>query len=195
MECGDDVMSDIDFQNGFIVGLATKGLVRSGNLYEPLCWNDEGVYDYFYIDFRRKMEEFSLGMFSQSIIVHDSVQLAVTDVTYVSPGVYKVLCNISNKLHGITVINKKTSLLAFSSGEQLPVFSTHFYVAGIDAYINLKYIYEETSFEQYEPASTLETVGDLDLWTALDVGGISESITYASYEPTSVSEAPSVILT
>ena len=73
-------MSAIDFQNGFITGMATKGLVRSGDLYKPLCWNDEGDYSYFYIDFRRVMSGFSSGMFNESIIVHDSEQLKVTQI-------------------------------------------------------------------------------------------------------------------
>jgi len=28
-------MSDIDFQNGFVCGMATKGLIKSGVRYEP----------------------------------------------------------------------------------------------------------------------------------------------------------------
>ena len=188
-------MDKVSFQNGFIAGMATKGLVRSGNLYQPLCWNDEGVYSYFYIDFRRSMEAFSLGMFDQSVIVHDSTQLSVTNIEFVSSGIYKVYCDISGKTHGITVLNKKTSLLAFSSGEQLPVFSTHFYVAGIDSYINLKYIYETADFVPYEPTSALETVSAFDLWTAIDAGSISETANYGSFEPLSITETPTIVLT
>ena len=73
-------MSDIDFQNGFLCGMATKGLVRSGELYKPLIYNDSGVYSYFYIDFRRAMQAFSTGMFAESIIIHDSSQINVTNV-------------------------------------------------------------------------------------------------------------------
>ena len=73
-------MSEIDFQNGFVCGMATKGLVRSGELYKPAIWNDEGIYNYFYIDFRRAMEDFSTGMWNESVVVHDSVQLAVSRV-------------------------------------------------------------------------------------------------------------------
>ena len=73
-------MDQISYQNGFICGMATKGLIRSGQLYQPVIWNDEGVYDYFYIDFRRALEPFSLGMWNESIVVHDNEQLTVTGV-------------------------------------------------------------------------------------------------------------------
>ena len=55
-------MDSVSFQNGFVCGIATKGLVKSGALYEPTIWNDSGIYNYFYIDFRRTMQAFSLGM-------------------------------------------------------------------------------------------------------------------------------------
>ena len=107
-------MSEIDFQNGFLCGMATNGLTRSGEIYKPTVWNDSGVYDYFYIDFRRAMEQFSMGMLAQSIIVYDSVQIPITDYEFISPGVYKIYADISNKMKGVTVINKKTSLLSYN---------------------------------------------------------------------------------
>ena len=115
--------------------------------YKPSVWNDSGVYSYFYIDFGAALESFSLGMFNESIVVHDSLQLSVTSVVYVSPGVYKVYCDISNKMHGVTVLNKKTSLLYYAAGGRLPIFSVHFYVSGIVAYIQVKYIYESSAWE------------------------------------------------
>ena len=33
----------IEFQNGFICGMATKGLIKSGVQYEPIIYNDEGL--------------------------------------------------------------------------------------------------------------------------------------------------------
>ena len=53
-------MDSISFQNGFVCGLATKGLVKSGAIYEPEAYNDAGVYNFFYIDFKRVMEPFSI---------------------------------------------------------------------------------------------------------------------------------------
>lgn len=136
-------MSDIDFQNGFIVGMATKGLSRSGELYKPLIWNDDGVYTYFYIDFRRTTEAFSTGMWNESIVIHDSEQIKATGVQLISPGVYKIFCDISNRPHGITVLNKKVSRLKFASGEQIPVFSIHMFILGQPMYEDAGYFYSQ----------------------------------------------------
>ena len=84
-------MSNIDFQNGFVCGMATKGLTRSGEYYKPIIWNDSGEYSYFYIDFKKSMEFFTLGMFNESIIVHDSEQLPVKGIENISPSVYKII--------------------------------------------------------------------------------------------------------
>lgn len=166
-------MSDIDFQNGFICGMATKGLVRSGQLYQPLIWNDDGVYDYFYIDFRRAMEPFSLGMFDESIIVHDSVQLAVTAIVPVYTGIYKLYCNISSKKNGITVLNKKTSLLQFASGERLPVFSTHMYILGQDSYLKAAYVYDLVeNFSVSALSGALEFGFGVDIYENKSIDGI-----------------------
>ena len=73
-------MDKISYQNGFICGMATKGLVRSGQAYQPIIYNDAGVYDYFYIDSRRVLEPFSIGIFNESIIVSGASVLNVTDV-------------------------------------------------------------------------------------------------------------------
>ena len=73
-------MDSISFQNGFVCGLTTKGLVKSGAAYEPEAYNDAGVYDFFYLDFKRVMTPFSLGQFSESISVSASSVLPVTDV-------------------------------------------------------------------------------------------------------------------
>lgn len=140
-------MSDeIAFQNGFLCGIATKGLTRTGKMYEPLVWNDEGLYDYFYLDFKNPMEAFSVGMLTESIIVHDSEQLPITGFEKMSASIYKLYCNISDKVSGITVLNKATSLLSFSSGAQLPPFSVHTFIAGILSYKRLKYIMEGADF-------------------------------------------------
>lgn len=186
-------MDQISYQNGFVCGMATKGLVRSGQLYQPIIYNDAGVYDYFYIDFRRALEPFSLGMWNESIIVHDSVQLAVTQVSEVSFGVYKVTCDISGKTHGITVINKKTSRLRFAStGERVPVFSTHMYISGVLSYVDGGYIYDPTTINF--GMSVTEIPGYVELAEILDFGNTYDSDLIIS-ELSTVADTATVILT
>ena len=177
-------MDQISYQNGFICGMATKGLVRSGQPYQPIIYNDESVYDYFYIDFRRAIEPFSLGMWNESIVVHDSEQLTVTQTAEVSLGIYKIYCDIRNKIHGITVLNKKTSRLRFAStGERVPVFSIHMFIEGQPAYVDGGYVYEPINLQSHTFDAT-ETLENL-LWTAIDAGSFYESVYFeqASFTP------------
>jgi len=172
-------MSNIDFQNGFICGMATKGLTRSGEYYKPIVWNDSGEYSYFYIDFKKSMEFFTLGMFNESIIVHDSEQLTVTGIEYISPSVYKIICEIRDKVRGITILNKKTSLLAFSGGVQLPVFSVHIFIEGQEKYYRLKYIYDRCDTSDFGISDvSIDSDYNIDISvTRLDISLISDSVT------------------
>ena len=144
--------TETDFQNGFVCGMATKGLVRSGELYKPTIWNDSGIYTYFYIDFRRVMAPFSLGMFTESIIVYDSATIYPSTVELVSGSTYKVYCNFSDKIRGVTVINKRSTLLSFASGRLMPAFSTMFFVAGLDTYVQKAYGYSIANIGDFVPS-------------------------------------------
>ncbi len=189
-------MSDIDFQNGFLCGMATKGLSRSGNMYEPTIWNDNGVYTYFYIDFRRALEPFSLGMLTESLIVSDGVNnLSITRYEAVSAGVYKIYCNIANKIYGVMVFNKRNTRLYLATGDPLPVFSVMFYVAGITSYLQMRYIYEIDTYVGVDFVNSETESDDLTLLSIVDTGEISESDTYsAAVFVDSVNETVSVVL-
>lgn len=171
-------MDKVSFQNGFLAGMATKGLVRSGELYKPIIWNDEGVYTYFYIDFRRAMEPFSTGMWNESIVIHDSEQIKATGIQFVSTGVYKIFCDISDRPHGITVLNKKVSRLAFSSGERLPVFSIHMFIAGQPAYLDLAYKYDRTDFSPFDHFEVTETIEPLALFDFVVIDEVYETASF-----------------
>lgn len=170
-------MTDIDFQNGFLCGMATKGLIKTGAAYEPSCWNDEGIYNYFYIDFHRALSAFSMGMLAQSIIIHDSVQLMINDFDYVSQGVYKIYVDLADKVKGVTVINKETGILNFSNGSKVPAFSVMFYVSGLDRYERLHYIYEAEDIENLFPHASESEAVTLDLPYPLDPVSLMEEFT------------------
>jgi hypothetical protein len=153
--------TEIDFQNGFICGMATKGLIK-GSRYEPIIWNDSGVYDYFYIDFKQRMSLFSLGMFKESIIVYDSEQIEVTAIEKVSAGVYKIFANIEGKDKGVTVINKAATLLSYLSGAKLPSFSVMFMVAGLDPIVRKAYAYDSDDIRDlYIPMISTEEIATI----------------------------------
>lgn len=189
---------EIAFQNGFVCGMATRGLVQTRTAYEPTIYNDEGVYTYFYLDFKRGVTPFSIGMFNLSMIVHDSEQLEVSHIEYVSTGLYKVWCDIANKIHGITLINKVTTLLSFLNGDPIPSFSVHMYIDGIDMYENLQYMYDPVEWDDY-PVNTLgditESYDDIALFDDVEFEEIYDDETYATPCPQgSIVETPSVAL-
>lgn len=189
-------MSDIDFQNGFLCGMATKGLSRSGNMYEPTIWNNSGVYSYFYIDFRRALEPFSMGMLTESLIVSDGVStLTITGFEAITTSVYKIYCNIGDKINGVMVFNKKTTRIYLATGDPLPVFSVLFYVAGITSYLQLQYVYETDTYAGVDFTDSETETDDLTLLSIVDTGEISETDTYAVADfVNSVTETASVVL-
>ena len=146
-------MDSISFQNGFVCGIATKGLVKSGAIYEPVAYNDAGVYDFFYLDFKRVMEPFSIGMFKESIIVSAAEVLPVTDVEQYGDTVYKVFCNISNQPKGVSVSHMKSTRLHFWDGTQVPVFSEWFSVAGLASMLDAGYFYEKAQIDEVMTAT------------------------------------------
>lgn len=165
-------MDSISFQNGFVCGLATKGLVKSGAAYEPTIWNDSGIYNYFYIDFQRTMQAFSLGMFKESIIVSAAAVLPVTEVEQYSDTVYKVFCNISNQPKGVSVSHMKSTRLHFWDGTQVPVFSEWFSVAGLASMLDAGYFYEKA---QIDEVMTATENSNLVMWTPIVIPPISET--------------------
>ena len=165
-------MDSISFQNGFVCGIATKGLVKSGAIYEPVAYNDAGVYDFFYLDFKRVMEPFSIGMFKESIIVSAAAVLPVTDVEQYSDTVYKVFCNISNQSKGVSVSHMKSTRLHFRDGTQVPVFSEWFSVAGLASMLDAGYFYEKA---QIDEVMTATENSNLVMWTPIVIPPISET--------------------
>ena len=195
MEYGGNVMSEIDFQNGVIVGMATKGLVRSGELYKPTIWNDSGEYSYFYIDFNQSVLPFSIGMFNQSVVIHDSVQLSVNGIEKVSDSVYKIYCDISNRIHGITVMNKKISKLRYADRTQLPAFSVHMFIAGQDQYFELAYIYDLVESPDFFSGFTFDEDSVLYTTTAFAIDPIYDDVAAVNiFSGYAFSETPTLTL-
>ena len=166
-------MDSISFQNGFVCGIATKGLVKSGAAYEPVAYNDAGVYDFFYLDFKRVMEPCSIGQFNDSVIVSGTAVLPVTDVEQYSDTVYKVFCNISNQPKGVSVSHMKSTRLRFWDGTQVPVFSEWFSVAGLPSMLDAGYFYEKAQID--DEVMTATENSNLVMWTPIVIPPISET--------------------
>lgn len=162
--------------------------------YAPTIWNDSGVYTYFYIDFKQELTPFSVGMFNDSIIIHDSVQILATEVTYVSPGIYKVYCDLNGKTYGITVLNKVTTLLSLITGEPLPTFSIHMDVNGIVAYTRLKYAFDSVNAKDIWLCENIAEDPEVFFWEAIALDEVYESTNIITLITTTQTENASVIL-
>lgn len=174
-------MSDTDFQNGFVCGLATKGLGMGSATYEPKIWNDDGVFTYIYVDFKQGIEDFSQGMFNESCVVSNAMALAVTDVERVSESVFKIYVNISDAFFGATLTNKVNSLLTVARDKSvLKPFSVHCDVAGLTNNLRLKYLYDKMTYNNatgnfIESINEIFTDENIEMWTTVDVESVSES--------------------
>lgn len=185
-------MSDIEFQNGFICGMATKGLIKSGIQYEPIIYNDEGIYSYFYIDFKRAVEPISFGMMVESIVIYTTAEKIITRVDRLSSSLYKVYCNISNELNGVTVMHKAESVLYFADNKQIPPFSVHFFVKGQAENLNVKYIYEIVNVPSVSELSGTESAL-VSIYENISMP-ISESVELLPIEALTGTETVSVVL-
>ena len=110
--------------------------------YTPLIWNDTGKYNYFYIDFKKTLSPFSMGMFVESILVYGTAPITITALEKINATTCKVYADISGLIHGLVVMSKSPTRLKLSTGKELPAFSTFAFVSGIAAYLDSGYIYE-----------------------------------------------------
>lgn len=135
-------MSNIDFQNGLLVGMTAKGMVNSRQAYVPEVWNDAGEYSYFYIDFKRAVVDFSTGMISDSFVVYGtSSALSISSVERISASVFKVSCSFSGST-SLLVANKEETYIQFITGDKVPPFSINMEVSGASVIFKAGYAYD-----------------------------------------------------
>lgn len=142
--------TDGDFKL-FATGLAIGGQwnlgeVKAGDVVE--CWNDEGIYDSFYMKFKKAVKEFSYGQFKNTVKVYSvsrDLYIPITGVTRISGTQFKVSCDISNENSGVIVIGLPTAYLQYESGSAVPKFISSFYVSGIEIIRTYAYVWDKAS--------------------------------------------------
>lgn len=136
-------MDRASFQNGFVCGMATRGVIQSSSQTQPRLWNDEGDYSGFYIDFGMAVADCSLGQFTSSVYVADGeAALDVTAVSRVNATTFRVTCSLAGRTNGVQVYGRPGGYLRYVSGAEIPPFSARFFVAGLPTTLPLAYIYE-----------------------------------------------------
>lgn len=180
-------MSDIDFQNGFIVGMATRGITRSGLAYAPIAWNDDGIFSYFYIDFKKPVADLSVGMFEDSCVISDSVKIPATGVRRISSSIYKIYADIRDAFFGISILGKYDTSLLFSDGVSVPIFSIKFDVAGISPRQKLKYMYDSITmpatqnFGEIQEHRVIEINANITFGTTLETLDAAHVLPYDDF--------------
>lgn len=121
-----------------------------GTDYHPMIWNDDGVYDRFYIDFKAPLQPFPLSTFNKCIyVLGKDGRITVTKATVTANShVYAIEADITGQNQGIIVANVKEGLV-LSPPESLPFFSEFFYVSGIAPVKALTEIYDNTYAPRY----------------------------------------------
>lgn len=179
------------FLAGLSVGKSLKGWSGAGEAegYTPRVWNDEGVYDYFYIDYIRDVVNFSLGRFRHSTIISGATgELTPSNAEQISNSVYKIYANIAGAGQ-VSVLGREARGLKFPGNDDVPGFEANFWVDDEVPY-QPDYMYD--AFALQEPAfngpesvslqllghQTLPTLHDILHFSAPETYGETCTVTY-----------------
>lgn len=124
------------FLQGIAVGKSLRGWSSGYGTATPKCWNDEGVYDYFYIDYLIPLSGLTLAMFHLSTRIMCNIgELEATDIEAVDSSTYKIYCPISKATNGwIAVTGYNSSWVKYDSGLSVPEYSSIFWLDGKSTY-------------------------------------------------------------
>lgn len=118
------------FLQGIAVGKSLKGWSSGLGTSVPTCWNDEGVYTYFYIDYHLPISAVSIAMFNLSTrVLCENGELDVSAIESVNSTTFKVYCDIKKAGNGwIAVTGYNSSWLYYDSGYAVPEYSSVFWL-------------------------------------------------------------------
>lgn len=120
------------FLQGIAVGKSLKGWSSGKGSATPTCWNDEGVYTYFYIDYHLPITSVSPSLFRLSTrVLCENGEIEVINVESIDSTTFKVYGDISKAGSGwIAVIGYNSSWLKYDSGIAVPEYSSVFWIDG-----------------------------------------------------------------
>lgn len=145
--------------------------------YVPRIWNDTGVYTYFYIDFKKPLAAFSIGMWVDSILIMGNALLTPTSVEKINASTYKVYVPLSDLYHGLFVTSKRPTRLYTEIGKEVPAFAVHMNVDGLSYYLDAAYIYDRISYINVMNALEIQNVV---LCANLNTDSTVDNATYAT---------------
>lgn len=120
------------FLQGLAVGKSLKGWSSGIGTSVPTCWNDEGIYTYFYIDYHLPVALISVALFRLSTrVLYTAGEIDITDVESINSTTLKVYCNLSvAKNNWVAAVGYNSSWLKYESGISVPEYSAIFWLDG-----------------------------------------------------------------
>ena len=124
-------------KRSFLAGLAAgrslkgwSGIRGAGESLAPLCWNDAGVSNCFYIDYRAPLREFSYGRFcNKTVIFGADGEIIPAEAELVSGGVVRVWADLSGQTQ-VRIFGNSRDGLWFSDGRAVGAFAAEFWMDG-----------------------------------------------------------------
>ena len=120
--------------------------------YRPRVWNDEAIYDYFYIDYKRAVGSFSYGRFrNASVVVGTTGEIIPDNAERISARIYKIYADIRNEKQ-VRIFCTEGRGLVFADGDNVPGFGVDFWVDGEEPH-QTGYIYDAGTLETMQAAA------------------------------------------
>lgn len=138
------------FLQGIAVGKSMKGWSSGQGTAVPSCWNDEGIYTYFYIDYHLSLAGITKGLFNLSTsVISEHGTVEVTDIEQVNATTLKVYCDLNGLFPGwVAVIGYNSAWMTYSSGVTVPEFGAAFWLNGEIPW-NFGYIEDATTLAAF----------------------------------------------
>lgn len=118
------------FLQGIAVGKSMKGWSAGLGASMPTCWNDEGVYTYFYIDYHLPLDALSLPLFRLSTrVMCETGEIPVNDISEYNSTTYRVYCNLRASQNGwIAVVGYNSAWVKYANRHSVPEYAYVFWV-------------------------------------------------------------------
>ena len=92
------------FLQGIMIGrtlrgyLALDSTIINQNTNQPSCWNEEGIYSYFYIQYPQPINTITKGQFTAChSIFSQNGELSITNIQIIDESTIKIVCDIAEK--------------------------------------------------------------------------------------------------
>ena len=178
------------FLMGLSVGRNLKGWGGSAaaEALAPVCWNEKGIYDRFYIDYGAGLQAFSYGRFCNKTGIFGAAgEILPTDAAWLDSKTVCIYADISAQTR-VRVYGNAKAGLTLADGRECPAWAAEFWVDGAAPH-ELPYAAESLSLRAAAPAAQEQTALEYSgcgLWAMTDTAALPSGTVAGSSESASV---------